>query len=66
MILSALSDWRGLAIWLGLGLLVCVADAAIVAQSSGKALAVAFHLASGLFCGAFAAACWRMHVSGRR
>lgn len=66
MILSALSDWRGLAIWLGLGLLVCVADAAIVAQSSGKALAVAFHLASGLFCGALAAACWRMHVSDRR
>lgn len=65
IILATLADWRGLAIWLGLGVLVCVADAAIAAHSSGKALAVAFHLASGVFCGALALACWRAHVAGR-
>jgi hypothetical protein len=65
IILAALSDWRGLAIWLGLGVFVCVADAVIAAHSSGKAVAVAFHLASGVFCGALALACWRAHVAGR-
>jgi hypothetical protein len=65
IVLSALSDWRGLAIWLGFGVFVCAADAAIAAHSSGKAMAVAFHLASGLFCGALAVACWRMSITER-
>lgn len=65
LVLAALSDWRGLAIWLGLGVFVCSADAAIAAHSSGKAMAVAFHLASGLFCGALAVACWRVSVAER-
>jgi hypothetical protein len=65
IVLAALSDWRGLTIWLGLGVLVCVADAAIAAHSSGKATAVAFHLASGIFCGALGLACWRAHVANR-
>jgi hypothetical protein len=65
VILAALSDWRGLAIWLGLGVFVCVADAAIVAHSTGKATAVAFHLASGIFCGALGLACWRAYVPDR-
>ncbi|MFM9850495.1 MAG: DUF4267 domain-containing protein [Hyphomicrobiaceae bacterium] len=65
VVLSALSDWRGLAIWLGLGVFVCAADAAIAAHSSGKAMAVAFHLASGLFCGALAVACWRISITER-
>ncbi len=65
VILAALSDWRGLAIWLGLGVSVCVADAAIAAHSSGKAAAVAFHLASGLFCGALGLACWRAYLADR-
>ena len=65
VILAALSDWRGLTIWLVLGVFVCVADAAIVAHSSGKATAVAFHLASGIFCGALGFACWRAYVSDR-
>lgn len=65
IILAALSDWRGLAIWLGLGVFVCIADAAIAAHASGKALAVAFHLMSGVYCGALALACWRAHIAGR-
>ena len=65
IVMSALSDWRGLAIWLGLGVFVCVADAAIAAHSSGKAMAVAFHLASAIFCGALGLACWRAYVADR-
>lgn len=66
IVLSALEDWRGLTIWMGLGVLVCAGDAAIAAQSSAKALPVAFHLASGLFCGALAVACWRKHSANDR
>ena len=65
IILAALSDWRGLAIWLGLGVFVCVADAVLAAHSSGKAFAVAFHLASGVFCAVLAVACWRIFVAER-
>ena len=65
IILAALSDWRGLTIWLGLGVFVCLTDAAIAAHSSGKATSVAFHLASGIFCGALGFACWRAHVANR-
>ena len=61
IILSALEDWCSLAIWMGLGVLVCAGDAVIAAQSSAKVLPVAFHLGSGFFCGALAAACWRQH-----
>ncbi len=65
IILTVLSDWRGLTIWFGLGIFVCATDAAIAAHSSGKVAAVAFHLASGIFCGALALACWRAHVADR-
>ena len=64
IVLSALKDWRGLAIWMGLGALVCMGDAAIAAQSSAKVFPVAFHLASGFFCAALAAACLRQHSAG--
>ena len=60
-VLTVLQDWRGLAIWLGFGMLVCVGDAAIAVHSSGKPLPVAFHLASGIFCAALSAACWRQY-----
>ena len=66
IILAALSDWRGLAIWLGLGVFVCIADAVIAAHSSGKVFAIVFHLASGIFCALLAAACWRVFVAERR
>jgi hypothetical protein len=58
-VLTALQDWRGLAIWLGFGVLVCAGDAVIVGYSSGKPFPIAFHLASGLFCAILATACWR-------
>jgi hypothetical protein len=61
MVLSAVGDWRGLALWLGLGVCVCLGDAAIAAVSSGRAMSVGFHLASGLYCGALGLACWRQH-----
>jgi hypothetical protein len=52
--LAWLGEWRALALWLGLGALVCVADAALVAATSGRPLALAFHLGSGLVCGVLA------------
>lgn len=61
LVLSAIEDWRGLALWLGLGACVCFGDAAIAAYSSGRALSVGFHLASGLYCGVLALACWRQY-----
>jgi hypothetical protein len=60
-VLTALQDWRGLAIWLGFGVLVCAGDAVIVVHSGGKPFPIAFHLASGIFCAALAAACWRQY-----
>lgn len=56
---ALLKDWRALALWLGLGAVVCVADAAIVAASTGKWWAISFHLGSAVFCGWLAVACWR-------
>jgi fatty-acid desaturase len=60
ILLAALRDWRGLALWLGLGVVVCVADAAVVASVTGKWWAVAFHLGSAVFCGWLGVACWRV------
>lgn len=50
--LAALREWRALALCLGLGSLVCFGDSAIVATSSGRSSAIAFHLASGIYCAA--------------
>lgn len=57
--LALLREWRALALWLGLAALVCLADAAIVATSTGKWWAVAFHIGSAVFCGWLALACYR-------
>ena len=56
---ALLGEWRALALWLGLGAVVCFADALIVALSSGRAHAIAFHVGSGVFCAALALASWR-------
>lgn len=61
MVLAAIGDWRGLALWLGLGAAVCFGDAAIAATSSGRALSVGFHVGSGIFCGVLALLCWRQY-----
>lgn len=50
--LASLSDWRGMAIWLGLGAVVCVTDAAIVTNAGAPAFSIAFHLVSGALFGA--------------
>jgi hypothetical protein len=51
-------QWRALSLWFGLATLVCLADAAIVAQTTGKSLQLTFHVASALFCAAVARATW--------
>lgn len=59
VLLALLREWRALALWLALGALVCLGDAAIVARSTAKWRAIGFHLGSAVFCGWLAAACWR-------
>ncbi len=61
IILASLKEWRALTVWFGLGAVVCVADSAIVAATTGKLWAIAFHVGSGVFCGWLALACWRAH-----
>lgn len=60
VIFAILRDWRAVALWLVLATLVCFGDALIAASSSGRWVSVAFHSASGLFCGALANAAWRL------
>jgi Domain of unknown function (DUF4267) len=43
-----------LALWFGVGVFVCFADAAIAASSSGGTAQVAFHMSSGLLCAGLA------------
>ncbi len=61
--LAAWREWRALALWSGLGALVCWGDAALVVSAGGKVPAILFHSLSGVACGAIAAACWRRHAS---
>jgi hypothetical protein len=58
--LAMLRQWAGVAIWLGLGAVVCFSDSAIAAASSGAAVSIAFHSASGVFCAGLAWAAWRL------
>lgn len=57
--LAAYREYRALALWLGLGSLVCLGDAAIVLMSTGKTPAMAFHVFSGLVCASLAFALWK-------
>ena len=57
-------EWRALGVLLGLGALVCFGDSAIAAASSGRATSIAFHAASGVFCGGLAYAVWRRRGGG--
>jgi hypothetical protein len=57
--LAVLREWRALALCLGLGAVVCWGDAVIVASSSGRGTAIAFHLVSGLYCSVIAWMAWR-------
>ena len=51
---AILREWRALTLWFGLGTVVCFADAAIAATSSGKLPQVAFHVSAGVACLALA------------
>jgi len=53
-------EWRALALWLGLGALACLADAAIAAQASGRPGAVAFHIGAAILSGVVGHAAWRL------
>lgn len=43
-------EWRALALWFGLGALVCFGDGIVVASASGPRSAVAFHVGAGVIC----------------
>jgi hypothetical protein len=47
---AILREWRALTLWFALGSVVCFADAAIAATSSGKLPQVAFHVGAGVVC----------------
>ncbi len=49
IVLAVLREWRALTWWFALGALVCFADGSIAGGSSGKAVAVGFHVLSGVF-----------------
>jgi hypothetical protein len=57
--LAWLKEWRALALWLGMGALICWADAALVIAAGGKAPYIAFHAASGIICAVLARTAWR-------
>ena len=57
--LAALREWRALGLWFVMGAGVCVADAGIVASTTAKWWALAFHLGSGVFCAWVGLACLR-------
>ncbi len=57
---AVLKEWRALALWFGLGTLVCFSDAAIAATSSGRTGPVVFHLVCGVACAVIAALSWRV------
>lgn len=57
--LALLRSWRELALCLALGSAICLGDAVIVAMSSGRTSAIAFHLVSSVYCGAVAWAAWK-------
>ena len=58
--LAALREWRALALWFGIGTIVCFADASIAASSTGRVPQVAFHAGCGVACILLAA------LAGRR
>lgn len=62
---AALREWRALALWFALGTVVCFADAAIAASSTGRMPQIAFHVACGCACVALAIFCWRVAAKGR-
>ena len=61
---AALRQWRAVALWFGLGALVCFSDGLIVTTSTGRPGQIAFHTGCGIASIAIAALAWR--AAGRR
>jgi hypothetical protein len=61
---AALREWQALALWFALGTVVCFADAAIAATSTGRVPQVAFHVACGFACVVLASVCRRAAAKG--
>ena len=57
---ALLRQWRALSLWFAIGTVVCFADAAIAASSTGKLPQIAFHVLYGFGCAGLAAATWRL------
>jgi hypothetical protein len=60
---SVMREWRALALWFALGTIVCFADAAIAAGSTGRVPQIAFHVGCGCACVVLAIVCWRAAAS---
>jgi hypothetical protein len=58
--LATLRQWRALCLWFAMGTVVCFADAAIAASSTGRLPQVAFHIGCGIACAGLAAVLWRV------
>lgn len=56
---ALLRQWTALALWFGLGAIVCFSDAAIVLSTTGRWPQIAFHVGCGIACIVLAAAAWR-------
>jgi len=61
---ALLRQWRALALWFAIGTIVCFADAAIAASSTGRLPQIAFHIGCGIACVGLAAATWRIGAKG--
>jgi len=48
--LAILRQWMALALWFGMGALVCFADTGIAASSVGRWPHIAFHVGCGIAC----------------
>jgi hypothetical protein len=57
---ATLRQWRALAVWFAMGTIVCFADAAIAASSTGKLPQIVFHISCGIASAVLAAALWRV------
>lgn len=57
--LAGFREWRALALWFGLGVFVCLADAAVVVSTGAKTGPILFHLGAGLMCVILAVLAWR-------
>jgi len=58
--LATFRQWRALALWFAMGTIVCFADAAIAASSTGKLPQIVFHITCGVASALLALGLWRV------